>query len=145
MVTRNEPAGRGRRRAGAVLITVVGFLLLGSAAVKFAHVPPVVAQLAASGFGGHNVTFIALLEALSALLFVIRTTRSAGLLLVSAFLGGAIATELQHSHSIFGPSAVLVLAWFGAWLRHREILWSWQARTFQQDSRMTGRCIGQGA
>ncbi|HET7748581.1 MAG TPA: DoxX family protein [Terriglobales bacterium] len=145
MQTMNELAAPGRKRAGAVLITILGVLLLGSAAAKFAHVAPVVAQLAASGFAGSKLTFVALLEALSALLFLIPATRSAGLLLLSAFLGGAIATHLQHSDSIFVPSAVLVLAWLGAWLRNPEILWSWRAGTRQAKPQISSRNIAQGA
>ena len=108
-----------------MLTTLVAVLLLGSASAKFAHVPSVVSQLAADGIAGNRLILVAILEVVSALLFLIPATRSAGLLLVSAFLGGAIATHLQHAKSIAQPSIVLALIWFGAWLRHPEIFWSW--------------------
>jgi ABC-type dipeptide/oligopeptide/nickel transport system permease component len=107
------------------LTTLVAVLLLGRAGAKFAHVPSAVTQLAAAGISGDRLTFVAILEALSALLFLFAATRSAGLLFVSAFLGGAIATHVQHAESIVLPSLVLGLAWFGAWLRYPEILWAW--------------------
>lgn len=118
------PTNRKRRIAGTALIVVGTALLLGSAATKFAHVPPVVSQLAAAGFSPAKVMFIALLEVLSAVLFLVPVTRSGGLLLVSSFLGGAIATHLQHSQSIVPPSIVLVLIWLGTWLRHPQVLWT---------------------
>ncbi len=121
--TRTGAASRWQR-TGTVLTTLVALMLLGSAGAKFAHVPAVVGQLAASGISGSRLIFVASLEVLSALLFLI-ATRSAGLLFVSAFLGGAIATHLQHAESIVLPSLVLGLAWFGAWLRYPEILWAW--------------------
>lgn len=123
----NAPDGRVRRTIGAVLTTLVAVMLLASASTKLAHVPSVAGQLAAIGIAGNRLTFVAMLEVLTALLFLIPTTRSAGLLLVSAFMGGAIATHLQHSQSIAAPSMVLGVAWLGTWLRHPEIVWSWSS------------------
>ena len=113
-----------RRVTGTALIILGAVLLLGSATAKLAHVPPVMNQLAAAGFSPSKVMFIAALEILSAVLFLIPATRSGGVLLVSAFLGGAIATHLQHSQSIVQPSMVLLLIWLGTWLRHPELLWT---------------------
>ena len=76
------------------------------------------------GFDGGRLTFVAGLEILSGLLFLVPFTRSFGLLLVSSFLGGAIATHLQHGQPIVQPSFVLFLIWLGTWLRHPRILWS---------------------
>ena len=121
----SKRSARGTRDlAGTVLITLGGLLLLASAAAKLTRVPQVVAQLGAFGFGGHKLTLIATAEVLSSLLFLIPRTRSAGLLLVSAFLGGAIATHMQHDQSVLQPAAVLAFLWLGAWLRHPETLWS---------------------
>ncbi len=117
-------AGKTRRIIGTTLIVVGGVLLLGSAGAKLAHVPQVIAQMSSVGFSGEKVTFVAVLELCSALLFLIPATRSAGLLMVSSFLGGAIATHLQHGQPILPPSIMLVLLWVGAWLRHPIILWN---------------------
>lgn len=113
-----------RRIPGNMLITMGGLMLIGSAGAKFAHVPQVVSQLGAMGFDGGRLTFIAVIEMVSAVLFLLPFTRSLGLLLVSAFLGGAIATHLQHGQPIVQPAFVLLLIWLGAWLRHPQILWS---------------------
>ena|SRR5579863_151809 len=124
MNSENHSIGRGRRIAGNILLYLFGILLIGSAAAKLAHVPAVVAQLGAMGFSGNRLMFIAVLEVICAVLFLIPATRSPGLLLISAYLGGAIATHLQHSQPISQPAFVLILLWLGAWLRHPEILWS---------------------
>jgi hypothetical protein len=113
-----------RGRIGAVLIFLGAISLLGSADAKLAHVPAVINQLAANGFSPDKAMFVAFLEVSSAALFLFPATRAVGLLLVSSFLGGAIATHLQHSQSIAPPSILLLLLWLGAWLRHPEILWS---------------------
>ena len=82
------------------------------------------------GFKGGKLELIAGLEVVSALLFLLPSTRSFGLLLVSAYMGGAIATHVQHDqlHLAAPASAVLCLIWLGAWLRHPEILWSLDRR-----------------
>lgn len=116
---------RARKAIGTGLVTLGAILLLASASAKLAQVPQVVNQLGAAGFSLEKVRFVAFLEILGAVLFVVPATRAAGLLLVSSFLGGAIATHLQHSQSIAPPSVVLLLIWLGAWLRHPEALWSY--------------------
>ncbi len=113
-----------RHVAGSVLIALGGLVLVASAAAKLARVPPVVAELGAFGFAGSKLTLIAVIEVLSALLFLFPRTRSAGLLFVSAYLGGAVATHVQHNQSVVQPAVVLTILWLGAWLRHPEILWS---------------------
>ncbi|PYP43532.1 MAG: DoxX family protein [Gemmatimonadetes bacterium] len=112
-----------QRTAGNVLIFLGGLALIGSAGAKFAQVPQVVSELNGFGFQG-KLMLIATGEALSALLFLLPPTRSIGVLLVSALLGGAIATHMQHGQSYVGPAGLLVLVWLGAWLRHPETLWS---------------------
>ena len=104
-------------------------MLIGSAIAKFAQVPLVVTQLAALGFAGSKLMIIAALEIVSALLFLISRTRSFGLLMVSMYLGGAIATHLGHNEPVYQPASVLVLFWVGAWLRHCEVFWSWKPGT----------------
>jgi len=124
MSTDNASISRKRRITGNILMILGGVMLIGSSIAKFAHVPAVVNQLGAMGFTGNRLTFIAVLEMVSAVLFLIPLTRSGGLLLVSSYLGGAIATHLQHGESIVQPSFVLLLIWFGTWLRHPVILQS---------------------
>lgn len=115
---------RGRRVSGNSLIALGALVLLASATSKLAQIPKVIAELGAMGVHGNNVTLIAMLEVISALLFLLPATRSAGLLLVSSFLGGAIATHLEHGQLIVQPSVVLLLIWLGKWLRHPEMFWS---------------------
>ena len=124
MRTENMSISKKRRITGNVLMVLGGVVLIASAMSKFAQVPRVVAELGAMGFEGGRITFIATLEVISAFLFLVPKTRSIGLLLVSSYMGGAIATHLGHGQSILQPSFVLFLLWLGAWLRHPVILWS---------------------
>ncbi len=122
---RNNPSTlKMQRITGNLLILLGGVMLLGSAGAKFARVPRVVTQLGGFGFEGNRLMWIAALEVLSALLFLVPPSRSIGLLLVSAFMGGAIATHIQHGQSFLLPAVFLSLLWLAAWLRHPEVLWS---------------------
>jgi len=111
--------------ANAVMY-VCGALLMGSAATKVAQIPAVLQQFQAIGYEGHRLIFIAVLEAFSATLFLIPRTRSLGLLLVSAYLGGAIAAHVGHGQPLAAvrPAIFLGVIWCVSWLRHPEILWS---------------------
>ena len=124
MQVKDPLTSRRRETTGSVLIFLSGLMLIGSAGAKFAGVPRVVTELGAFGFEGNKLTFIAALEVVSAVLFLVPRTRSFGLLLVSSFMGGAIATHLQHSQPFLQPAIVLSIPWLGVWLRHPEILWS---------------------
>lgn len=122
MQAKQTSVNRKRRMAGAVLIVLGAFLLIVSAAAKFARAPQVVTELDRMGFADDKLRLIAIVEVTSALLFLLPSTRSIGLLLVSSYLGGAIATHMQHDQSFLQPAVLLCLAWLGIWLRHPETL-----------------------
>lgn len=112
------PAARVRSRTGNVLIYLSSLLLIGSAAAKLLQIPPVRSGMAILGFYGGKLIFIALLEILSALLFAVPRTRSFGLQMVSAYLGGAVAVHVGHNQLPLQPAIVLALVWLSAWLRN---------------------------
>jgi hypothetical protein len=114
---------RGRQRAGTALIWLVGLVLIASSITKFVQVPQVVQQLDGFGFVG-KIQLLAVLELVSGALLLVKRARSIGLLLATAFMGGAIATHLQHRELPVPPAIVLVLVWVGVWLKHPITLWS---------------------
>ena len=118
------------------------FCVLGlavSSVVKFIHPPNAVAYMASLGYQAGDVFVIGCLEMLTAILFGLRWTRPLGLLLVSSYLGGAIAAHVAShplvmggpgmtymlTHPVVGvlPASVFLLsAWIGTWLRHPEVV-----------------------
>ena len=102
-----------------ILIFLPSIALLGSSFTKFAHVPGIVVQMTALGFDGPRLMILAVLELASAALFLMLKTRPFGLLLVSAYLGGAIAAQLGHGQPPAPPVALLALIWIGTSLRNR--------------------------
>jgi hypothetical protein len=122
----NRTQTLGARIAGTILIFLPGLALAASAATKFIGVPGVVQQMAQHGFAGQKLIFIAMLEILSAALFLLRFTRSIGLLMFSAYLGGAICVHVQAGDfaHVPGPAILLALGWIGTALRHPQMFWS---------------------
>lgn len=122
----DTPVNNTRRRMGNVLIGLCSFLLIFSSSLKFAHVPKVVAEMSSIGYRGDLLLLIAVLELLTALVFLTPVTRSVGLLVFSSYLGGAIASHIASGQyrAIITPGVCLGLAWIGTWLRHPQMLWS---------------------
>lgn len=129
------------RRLGDVLIYFCASALIISSGLKFLHPAKVVAYMGFLGYQNGTFFLIAALEILAAALFVRPSTRAGGLLLVSAYFGGAISAHLaQHvfieggpflrfnaAHPLLGtiPASIfLMAAWLGVWLRHPEARWS---------------------
>lgn len=113
-----------RTISGWVLTGLLGLLFVGSAAAK------VLTAGAASHFRewglGDHLYLIAFGEMVSALLFLVPRSFSLGVLLLSAYMGGAIVTHMQHGESYVAQSVILALIWLTGWLRHPEMFASFR-------------------
>ncbi|HYL93450.1 MAG TPA: DoxX family protein [Alphaproteobacteria bacterium] len=123
MRTEDRSISRKRQITGNTLIVFGGLVLFLTAAMKL-FIPKVASEIGSMGFIGWRLMLVVGLEVGSAALFLVPATRSIGLLLVSSYMGGAIATHLSHGQLILQPAIFLSMLWLGAWLRHPEILWS---------------------
>jgi hypothetical protein len=138
-----SPSIRSERQVhfGHGLIRFSGVILMISSIVKFLHPDKAVAYMRFLGYEHEKLFLIAGVELVLAILYLVRSTRAVGLLLVSSYLGGAIAAHLADhplignapivvfnaSHHYLGavPAVILLLcAWAGVWLSHPESLWS---------------------
>ena len=150
----NKPSD-GRRAWGNGLIRFCGYLLTVSSALKFLHPSKPVAYMASMGFVGSALYFVAALEMLSAILFLVPSTRRLGLLLVSSYLGGAIAAHLALHHSFAGgpflafmathpyigalePTVVLLAGWIGVALYPPKELSLFTTRSERRDKATSG-------
>ena len=61
-------------------------------------------------------------ELIAAILFLIPRTSSLGVLLLSAHLGGAIATHMEHGEMFIPQAVMLLLVWVANYLRNPEML-----------------------
>ena len=110
--------------SGRALSGMPTSMLLMSAAMKLTSNPQMVEKLtkvfgysASAGFG------IGILEVVSTILYAIPRTAVLGAILVTGYLGGAIATHVRigDEAGAIVPFALAVLAWGGLFLRDMRV------------------------
>ncbi len=116
---------KGRRIAAWILTGLITLVFVASAVAKLTKVSEVVEMFDKWGLSNY-VLLIGVGELVSAVLFLIPRTTSLGILLLSAYLGGAIVTHMQNGEPYFGPAVLLLLVWLAGYLRHPELLQSFR-------------------
>lgn len=124
-----------RRVTGWVLVVVIGAALVMSAVMKIIGHPSVVEVMSKWDLETWRVA-IGVVELISAILLIVPRTHSLGLLLVTAYLGGAIATHLQQGEALesISPAIMLALLWIAGLLRHSEMLISFWRRPVEKSA-----------
>jgi DoxX-like family len=115
---------------GWIFTALIGGGLIASAALKLAQPKFVTEGFAKSGFPDGTLVPIGIAELISALLFLFPKTRVLGAVLVTGYMGGAIATHVHGGESIVVQILFGVFAWLGLYLRDariRSILPLWSA------------------
>ncbi len=108
-------------RIGWALTIILGFLFSFSAFMKLTLNESAVEQAASMGFSPTTYRIIGIVEVLSLILFIIPKTSIVGSFLLVAYLGGAIASHLQHQQPIAMAVFVQALLWITIILRFPEI------------------------
>ena len=117
---------KGRRIATWILTILIGLLFIASAIAKFMAASEVIQAAEKWGLRDH-LMLIAVGELVSVLLFLIPRTNSLGVLLLSAYMGGAIVTHMQNAEPYYTQAVLLLLIWVAGYLRHPELLQSFRA------------------
>jgi len=108
-----------KNKIGWVLTGLIGVALLASAANKFRGGTD--EFMLGIGFSQMHITAIAVLEIICALLMLIPQTNKLGFLLVTAYLGGAIAIELLSGQGILVGVLFQSINWIGHYLRRKNV------------------------
>ena len=129
--TLNDPTllvpGRAALRTGWVLSGLIILFFLMDGGIKLAYVPQVITTTAQLGWPADRgtITMLAILLLGSTLLYAIPRTAVLGAVLLTGYLGGAVATHVRVgspllSHVLFGVY-LGVIVWGGLWLRDPRI------------------------
>ena len=107
------------------MFAVAGLFLLVDSVMKVLRLAPAIEGTVQLGYPENTVLGIGLVQLLCVALYVIPQTSILGAILLTGYLGGAIATHLRHgdplfSHTIF-PIYVALLLWGGLYLRDRRV------------------------
>jgi hypothetical protein len=92
-------------------------MLLMSAVMKFVKSKDVIEGFEHLGWNESMALGLGILELSCAVLYVIPQTAVLGAILVTGYLGGAIATHVRIGEQFFPPLALGVLVWLGLYLR----------------------------
>lgn len=109
------------RWAGRVLSALFVLFMAFDVAIKLIRLPVVAETLRALGWPGEAGFAIGVVEAICVLLYVLPRTALLGAVLMTAVLGGAVASQARianplFTHLLFGVYLGLAM-WGGLWLR----------------------------
>lgn len=106
---------------GWVLTVLVSFVFTGSGLAKLMG-GEAAAEIALGVGGGTNVMILGILELLIVVLFLVPRTAFVGLLLMIAYMGGAIAVHFVNHQPLATVVIIQVLIWLTGFFRFPE--WS---------------------
>jgi hypothetical protein len=108
--------------AGRILSALPILMLLMSASMKLTHQPQVIDMLSKQlGYAESAITGIGLLELVCVVLYAIPATSLFGAVLMTAYLGGAVASHVRVAEGFAPPVFLAILAWLGLYLRDRRL------------------------
>ena len=111
-----------------ILQGIVIFLLLLDAFGKLATLRPVVEGTAGLGYPVRFVVLIGLIEAVCVALYAVPATSALGAVLLTGYLGGAVASHLRIESPlmthILAPVYIGIVLWIGLLLRDDHLRWS---------------------
>ncbi|WP_130734029.1 DoxX family protein [Flavobacterium sp. J27] len=106
---------------GWILSGLVGLMLIASAIDKIIGSQHALEMGVSFGLSKNTYAILGIIEVISVILFLYPRTAILGLLLLSSYLGGAIATHLQHEQDIMFPATFEAIIWIAAVIRFPEI------------------------
>jgi hypothetical protein len=111
---------------GRVASALPVLALVMSSMMKLSHAAQLVPQFVGKfGYSETTLTPLGIVELVCAIAYAIPKTRAIGAVLVTGYLGGAIATHVRIGDPFVAPLVLGVLAWLGLFLtdtRVRELL-----------------------
>jgi hypothetical protein len=115
----------GRVWTGRVLSGLAVLFLAFDTAIKLLRVSEAVDTTVRLGYPAHLVPVIGGIQLVCLVLYVVPRTSILGAVLLTGYLGGAVATHVRvenplFSHTLF-PIYIASLLWLGLWLRDRRV------------------------
>ena len=106
---------------GWTLSGIIGLMLLASAFDKISGSAHALQMASSFGLSAGSYAVLGGIEVTAVILFLYPRTALLGLLLLSSYLGGAIATHLQHQQDILFPAIIEAFVWIAAVIRLPEL------------------------
>ncbi|HET8648913.1 MAG TPA: DoxX family protein [Gemmatimonadales bacterium] len=122
-----SPTAPSRRAvlAGRILSGLAILFMLFDTAIHFMAPAPVTAAFERLGYSASLARPIAVIELVCLILYAVPRTAPLGAVLLTGYLGGAVATQLRAGSSLFGetlfPIYVGIVVWLGLALRDERV------------------------
>jgi hypothetical protein len=104
-----------------ILTGLIALLFGASSFGKLFSSPDAVKMAESFGLTGQTYLMLGIIEFVSVILFVIPRTGVLGSLLLITYMGGAIATHLEHGQSIIAPCVIQTILWLIVIFRFPEL------------------------
>ena len=114
-------SSKTKQIVGWVLAGLVAALFLFSASGKLMANEEALKMATNFGLDAGSFKMLGIVELVAALLFLYPRTGVLGTLLLAAYMGGAIATHLEHGDSIVAPCVIQAVLWIVAVFRFPEL------------------------
>jgi hypothetical protein len=121
----SAPVSNKRLWAGRIMSALPVLFLLFDGVIHIMRIPPVVEAFAKLGYSISLAVPLGIIEIVCIVLYVIPRTSVLGAVLLTGYLGGAVATNLRTGAPLFSnvlfPVYVGVLLWGGLYLRDNAL------------------------
>jgi hypothetical protein len=119
------PSSNKRIWVGRVVSALPVLFLLFDGVIHMMRIPAVVEGFAKAGFPISTALPLGIIEIICIVLYAIPRTSVLGAILLTGYLGGAVATNVRQQLPMFGyvlfPVYVAVFIWGGLWLRDARV------------------------
>ena len=111
--------------AGRIISALVVLFMVFDGAIKVLRLPPAIEGTLNLGYPASVVFPLGIVMLVCVLLYVIPQSSVLGAILMTAYLGGAVATHVRVGNPLFShvlfPTYIGVLAWLGLFLRDERL------------------------
>ncbi len=117
----SAPVSKGALWTGRVFSTLIVLMLLMSAYFKFNLPPDAKESMFRIGWNENLLPTLGILEIVCTIIYLIPQTAVLGAILLTGYLGGAIATHVRVGEPVIVPAALGVVVWLGLYLRDTRL------------------------
>jgi hypothetical protein len=119
-----ETTSKSRRWAGRIVSGLPALFLLVDGAAKLFKPAPVVEATVRLGYSESVIIPLGIVLIAATILYLIPVTSILGAILITGYLGGAVATHVRFNEGIFPivvPVIIGALIWLGLYLRDAQL------------------------
>ena len=119
-----KPISKGLKWTSYILQGLLAAMFLMGAVMNLIQNEMAVTQAKDMGYPEGSVLYLGIILLIAVVLYLIPKTMVVGAGLITAWLGGAVATHMIHGDPLFNtvfPAIIGILVWLAIWLRSADL------------------------